>query len=87
MSAAGPGESAFRRENVFQDAPCHGLTPPAPGYQPPLGRMDLVITNGDFSTIIADVTLPHPNLTDNDATGAFISKSGEIEENEVCSQD
>ena len=49
--------------------------------------MDLVLTNGDFSTIIADVTLPHPNLTDNDATGAFISKSGEIEENEVCSQD
>ena len=37
------------------------LTPPAPGYLPPAGRMDLVVTDSDFSTILADVTITHPN--------------------------
>ena len=41
------------------------LTSPPPGYQPPQGRMDLVVTDSDFSTILADVTITHPNPSDN----------------------
>ena len=36
------------------------LTPPTPGYQPLQGRMDLVVTDSDFTTILADVTVTHP---------------------------
>ena len=44
---------------VQQELPLHLLSPPSPN--PPQGRMDLVVTSGDFQTnILADVTITHP---------------------------
>ena len=57
------------------------LTPPAPGYQPPPGRMDLVITNSNFQTILADVTITHPNPPDNQAISFSMLQPGHFSAN------
>ena len=41
------------------------LTHPSPGYLPPTGRMDLVVTDSDFTTLLADVSITHPNPSAN----------------------
>ena len=41
------------------------LAPPSATFSPPPGRMDLVLTSGDFNTILADVTITHPNPSQN----------------------
>ena len=41
------------------------LTPPTATYSPPPGRMDLIITSGDFQTLLADVTITHPHPSSN----------------------
>ena len=56
------------------------LTPPVPGYQPPMGRMDFVINDSDFSTItyiiLADVTITHPNPSDNQVVTSTMLQPG-----------
>ena len=52
------------------------LTPPMPGYQPPQGRTDLVITDSDFSTILPDIAVTHPNPSENQAIHAFMLQPG-----------
>ena len=42
---------------VSYEIPIASLAPPRPGFLPPIGRMDLVVTNSDFSTLLADVTI------------------------------
>ena len=37
------------------------IAPPTPGFSPPQGRMDLMVTDSDFVTLLADVTITHPN--------------------------
>jgi len=43
------------------------IAPPSPGFLPPQGRMDLVVTDSDFHTILADVTITHPCPSENQA--------------------
>ena len=46
---------------VSHEVTIASLAPPRPGFSPPQGRMDLVVTDSDFSTLLADVTITHPN--------------------------
>ena len=48
----------------------------SPRYQPPPGQMDLVITNSDFQTILADATVTHPNPSDNQAISSLMLLPG-----------
>ena len=57
------------------------LTPLAPGYKPPSGRMDLVITDSDFNTVLADVTVTHPNPSDNQTITPSMLQRGHFSTN------
>ena len=52
------------------------LIPPAAGYQPPAGRMDRVVTDSDLNTMLADVTITHPNPSHNQQISSSMLQPG-----------
>ena len=61
---------------VSHEIPIASLAPPRPGFLPPIGRMDLVVTDSDFSTLLADVTITHPNPSTNQAITPAMMRAG-----------
>ena len=47
---------------------------------PPIGRMDLVVTDSDFSTLLADFTITHPNPSANQAVTPAMMRRGHFAE-------
>ena len=52
------------------------IAPPNPGFNPPSGRMDLMVTDSDFITTLADVTVTHPNPSSNQTVSPAMSSPG-----------
>ena len=52
------------------------IAPPAPGFNPPAGRMDLIVTDSNFVTMLADVTATHPNPSINQSISAAMLSPG-----------
>ena len=52
------------------------IAPPTQGFNPPTGRMDLIVTDSDFVTILADVTVTHPNPSNNQTISAAMLSPG-----------
>ena len=52
------------------------IAPPTQGFNPPAGRMDLIVTDSDFVTILADVTVTHPNPSNNQTISAAMLSPG-----------
>ena len=71
------------------------LAPPRPGCSPPQGRMDLVVTDSNFTTILDDVAITHPNPSINQSVTQAMLRQGLLltrkhEEYKIwrcCSQD
>ena len=51
------------------------IAPPAPGFNPP-GRMDLIVTDSNFVTMLADVTVTHPNPSINQSSSSVMLSPG-----------
>ena len=49
---------------------------PTSGLPPPIRRIDLVVTNSDFSILLADITITHPNPSSNQSVTQAMLRQG-----------
>ena len=61
---------------VSNDIILSDFTPLTPVYSPPQGRMDLIVTDSYFTTILADVTITNPNPSMNQSVTASMLQPG-----------